>query len=156
MQENKRLERKITDRVFAGVCSGLGEHYNLDVNLVRVLFFISIFFFSFGFWIYIALWIFLPEESYGGFDNKSFYNQHKNKDTMDNMENQNDKKFSMPPKKNNGNIVGGVILIVIGALFLISNLIPHISFGYIISKWWPVILIVIGGSILLKHVNKKY
>lgn len=46
--------------------------------------------------------------------------------------------------------VGAVILIVIGVLFLLSNLgwIPRI--GPLLAVWWPAILIVIGVSLLLR------
>lgn len=46
--------------------------------------------------------------------------------------------------------VGAVILIVLGAVFLLGNLglIPHL--GPLLAKWWPVILIVIGATMLIK------
>ncbi len=46
-------------------------------------------------------------------------------------------------------IVGPVILIVLGFVFLLSNLgwIPHI--GRLLITWWPVILIAIGVSMLI-------
>ena len=34
----KRLERSVTNRVIAGVCGGLGEHFLIDATLVRVFF----------------------------------------------------------------------------------------------------------------------
>lgn len=33
----KELRRSTTDRVFAGVCGGLGEYFGIDSNIVRVL-----------------------------------------------------------------------------------------------------------------------
>lgn len=46
--------------------------------------------------------------------------------------------------------IGAIILIVLGTLFLLSNLgiLPH--FGVLLAKWWPVILIAVGVSILLR------
>jgi hypothetical protein len=48
-------------------------------------------------------------------------------------------------------ITGAVILIVLGALFLLSNLglIPNL--GPIFAKWWPLILIIIGVSSLARR-----
>ena len=48
-------------------------------------------------------------------------------------------------------IVGPVILIVIGFLFLLSNLgwIPHI--GRLLATWWPLILIIVGVSMLIER-----
>ncbi|HZV11579.1 MAG TPA: DUF5668 domain-containing protein [Candidatus Kapabacteria bacterium] len=46
-----------------------------------------------------------------------------------------------------GNITGGLILIVIGLLFLMSNLVPEFDFG----KYWPLILIAIGIGMLINR-----
>jgi hypothetical protein len=47
--------------------------------------------------------------------------------------------------------IGAVILIVLGVLFLLSNfgLIPRL--GSLFAQWWPVILIVVGASMLLRR-----
>jgi hypothetical protein len=47
--------------------------------------------------------------------------------------------------------VGAIILIVLGALFLLSNLgmLPRI--GPLIGQWWPLILIVVGVSMLVRR-----
>lgn len=44
-----------------------------------------------------------------------------------------------------------IILIVAGALFLLSNLgwIPHI--GPLLRQWWPVLLIVLGVVMLVQR-----
>ncbi|HET7153102.1 MAG TPA: DUF5668 domain-containing protein [Candidatus Kapabacteria bacterium] len=47
--------------------------------------------------------------------------------------------------RHRGNLTGGLILIVIGLLFLLNNLIPEFDFG----KYWPLILVAIGVSMLL-------
>ncbi|MBR5214965.1 MAG: PspC domain-containing protein [Bacteroidales bacterium] len=61
--ENKRLERNPMNKVIGGVCSGLAEFFGLDIALVRIAFVIAFLFASFGFWLYIILWIVLPERS---------------------------------------------------------------------------------------------
>lgn len=50
-------------------------------------------------------------------------------------------------EKRDSNIIGGVILIALGLLFLANNLIPEFHFG----DYWPLILVVIGAGILWKH-----
>jgi uncharacterized membrane protein len=44
-----------------------------------------------------------------------------------------------------------IILVVLGTLFLLSNLgwIPHI--GPLLRQWWPVILIVVGVVMLAQR-----
>ena len=60
--ENRRLSRNSMNRVIGGVCSGLAEYFGLDIALVRIAFVIAFLFASFGFWLYIILWIVLPVE----------------------------------------------------------------------------------------------
>ncbi len=50
------------------------------------------------------------------------------------------------------NQIGGVILLVIGGVFLLDNLglIPDIHIGRIVAVWWPVVLIVIGIRMLMR------
>ncbi len=45
-----------------------------------------------------------------------------------------------------GGLIGGLVLVVLGLLFLGNNLLPDFRFG----DYWPVILIVIGGGLLWK------
>jgi hypothetical protein len=49
-----------------------------------------------------------------------------------------------PRKAERGGLMGGLILIVLGLLFLANNFIPDFSF----HQYWPVILIVIGAVLL--------
>ncbi len=60
---SKRLERKSGDKIIGGVCSGLAEHFNISITLVRVLFAVGLLFASFSFWLYIILWIVVPLDS---------------------------------------------------------------------------------------------
>ena len=59
--ENRKLSRNTMNKVIGGVCSGLAEFFGLDVALVRIAFVIAFMIASFGFWLYIILWIVLPE-----------------------------------------------------------------------------------------------
>jgi hypothetical protein len=43
-------------------------------------------------------------------------------------------------------VTGGVVLIVLGLLFLGKNLLPEFDF----SDYWPLILVAVGVSLLLK------
>jgi hypothetical protein len=46
---------------------------------------------------------------------------------------------------------GAIVLIVVGVLFLLSNLnlIPRL--GPLLHEWWPLILIVVGVGLLFKR-----
>lgn len=45
-------------------------------------------------------------------------------------------------------VVGGLILIVLGALLLADNLFPAFSLTHVVRTWWPLALIVLGLSML--------
>lgn len=59
--EKEKLYRSRNDRMVAGVCGGLADYFDMDSSLVRVLMVLSILFFSAGLWIYIVLWIIIPQ-----------------------------------------------------------------------------------------------
>jgi len=55
------------------------------------------------------------------------------------------------PKQESGRIFFGLIVIVVGVLFLLGNLIPGFSVGKFIGQFWPVILILVGFYLILGH-----
>ena len=62
MSSNKKLERK-TPSDIVGVCSGLGDYFNIDETFVKIIFFALIFTPFPIIWTYFLLWIFMPKES---------------------------------------------------------------------------------------------
>jgi len=50
-----------------------------------------------------------------------------------------------------GMVIGGIIVLGIGVIFLLSNLdiIPHVG------KMWPLILVVVGIALLIGAVIKR-
>ncbi len=64
LEEEEKLKKMFRDpdkKVLGGVCSGIAAYFGIDVVVVRLLFFISIFFVGTGVILYIILWIILPE-----------------------------------------------------------------------------------------------
>ncbi len=62
MSENRKLLRSSTDRKIAGICGGLGEYFNIDPTVMRILFIAGFFLTgSLTFWIYLVLWIVIPD-----------------------------------------------------------------------------------------------
>lgn len=57
-----KLTRSRKERVIGGVCGGVSEYFGIDITLLRIIAFLLIFFGSLGFWVYIILWIIIPEE----------------------------------------------------------------------------------------------
>jgi phage shock protein PspC (stress-responsive transcriptional regulator) len=56
----RRLFRDDDNRVFGGVCSGLGYYLNMDPVILRVLFVLLFILGGSGFLIYVILWIAVP------------------------------------------------------------------------------------------------
>lgn len=57
---HKTLMRSKTDAKIAGICGGLGEYFDVDSNIFRILFVLMLLFGSLGLWFYLACWIILP------------------------------------------------------------------------------------------------
>ena len=64
LPEEKKVKKMFRDpdnKVLGGVASGIAAYFGIDVVIVRLLFFISIFFAGTGVILYLILWIILPE-----------------------------------------------------------------------------------------------
>ena len=57
----KKLFRDPDEKNIAGVCSGLAYYFDVDVTLIRVLMLVALIAGLSGFWIYLILWIAIPE-----------------------------------------------------------------------------------------------
>ncbi|MDO5629778.1 MAG: PspC domain-containing protein [Mobilicoccus sp.] len=65
------LVRSSSNKMIAGVCGGLARQFNIDANILRVVFVIAALVTNVaGIAVYAALWLFLPTEDGGptGFD----------------------------------------------------------------------------------------
>jgi len=50
-----------------------------------------------------------------------------------------------------GSIFTGLLLILIGSLFLLQRFDPDLGIGHLLARYWPVILIVWGAAKLIDH-----
>jgi len=169
--ESKRLYRSLTDRKFAGVAGGLGEYFVMDPLLVRLAFVVLALAGGGGFLIYIILWIVTPEnpvrvqpimdqpvKDYHEPSSEPSGNGYESPKTDKTIYETPTSRVPQTKKRNKGSLIGGLVLITLGALFLADELIPQVNFGDL----WPVILIVIGIGLLFnamtgrKHNNNQY
>ena len=60
-QPVKKLYLDVENRKIGGVCSGLAAYFDIDVTLVRIIFFALLLGASFGFWLYLIIWIVAPK-----------------------------------------------------------------------------------------------
>ncbi len=151
--ETRKLYRSQTDQVVAGVCGGLAEHFDIDPVIVRVVFILLAFFGGGGVLIYLILWIALPKKPYDFTFNASSGSGMPDEDKP---KEEQSAGFNPEPEQKNtaryrGSLIGGIILLTLGTLFLIDEFIPHWDFG----RLWPVILIVIGFALIAGAVNRS-
>lgn len=59
---SRSLYRPIHDRSIAGVCSGLALQLGVDSSLVRLATILLVLFGGLSIWVYVILWIVIPEE----------------------------------------------------------------------------------------------
>jgi phage shock protein PspC (stress-responsive transcriptional regulator) len=58
----KKLLLRKKDSEIAGVCGGLGDYFNIDETIFRIIFFVGIFTPFPAIFTYILLWIIIPKE----------------------------------------------------------------------------------------------
>jgi|SaaInl7_200m_RNA_FD_contig_51_694484_length_1779_multi_5_in_0_out_0_2 phage shock protein C len=135
----KKLNRSREDRMLGGVCGGLGEFLGIDPNLIRLAFFLLMFGGGVGFWVYLVLWILIPEEGVEAGDFKERF-QMVGDDFV--------KAFNRPHPKS-GLIIGGG-LVILGSVWLLEALgIPWLwwfDFDYL----WPAVLILAGVVMIIR------
>jgi uncharacterized membrane protein HdeD (DUF308 family) len=79
--------------------------------------------------------------------------QSSNEEAQGSQEKPKNDPFRYPPRKHKdrGSLIGGLVLITLGALFLADEFIPHVSF----SDLWPLILVVIGIGLLINSFSGR-
>jgi lia operon protein LiaF len=60
----------------------------------------------------------------------------------------------MSKKNSTSEIYWGIVMVVFGGLFLLRNF-DIIDFSFAIRTYWPVILIVVGLSIVVKSMSRR-
>ncbi len=138
MTNHHGLYRSRTDKVFGGVCGGLARSLNTDPFIIRLVFALLFIMAGSGILLYIIMWIALPEEPLP-------YINTGNTTPGEQPDSQNPPTDPMEPatslkRGNNGPLVVGLILILIGMIFLADRFMPHIHF----RDFWPVIIIIAG------------
>ncbi|RLD56575.1 MAG: PspC domain-containing protein [Bacteroidetes bacterium] len=153
--ETNRLYRSSSNSVIGGVCGGLAEYLNADPVIFRVLFVLAILIGGGGLLLYVILWIVIPLKEApiiqsAKFNSSTNYNNSNMENYDKNPEPKKQDADVNKKQKNDGNLWGGMILITLGALFLIDRFVPRIDFGDL----WPLILIVIGVVLIMRNYQK--
>ncbi len=61
MTTTKRLYRIPQNKAIGGVCTGLGEYFDIDYSIIRIIWVLSVLFAGMGGLAYLIAWIVIPE-----------------------------------------------------------------------------------------------
>ncbi len=142
----KRLTRSSENRMIAGICGGLGEYFNVDPVIVRVIFVLLAFADAIGVVAYLILWIIVPLREKAGLPPKDAA-----KEGIQELRDQAE-KLSKEVQARSGRertLWLGIILIVVGVIFFLNNT-GHLRFLEFL-RFWPLILIVAGVVLLVNR-----
>jgi phage shock protein C len=142
MQVNRRLYRCRENRVIAGVASGVAEFFGLDATLVRVLWFLSIFFGGVSLLLYVGLALIVPleplgaEGAHGTLASDAGSEGHRHR------------------QGGGGRWVTffGIALILFGSLALLGAVVPSVAtWRYL----WPVFIIGMGAVLVVGAMRRE-
>jgi phage shock protein C len=140
MQVNRHLYRCRHDRRIAGVASGVAEYFDLDPSLVRVLWFVSMFFGGLSLVLYFGLWIIVPLEPLSGAEAAT--------------------EAAAAPAGHHHATRGdgrwttfiGIALVLFGAIALVDALLPSAdAWRYL----WPLFVVGLGGVLIAGAVRRE-
>jgi phage shock protein PspC (stress-responsive transcriptional regulator) len=140
-----KLYRSRNDRVLAGVCAGLAEYFKIDPVLIRVIFIAAALGGGFGLLAYLIFWIVTPESPYPGSSGSASTSDENADYSYQTTAATNSKS------QQQGSVIAGSILILLGGLFLAEEFLPDFDF----EKYWPLILIFIGIGLLIGAFGQK-
>ena len=150
MEKNKRLYRSAKSKVFGGVAGGIAEYFDIDPIIIRLLFVIIAFAGGGGAIVYLILWVALPLEPITPFtmnmgSGEPFDVGNPGEQSTTDSTTGTSNPFNIPVKPENRNgLIGGIVLISLGMIFLANRFIPNINF----HDLWPLVLVVLGGVLI--------
>ncbi|HZK10856.1 MAG TPA: PspC domain-containing protein [Atribacterota bacterium] len=155
---SKKLYRSKKDYMIAGVCGGIAEYFEIDPTLVRLLAVLVVLLGGAGVVAYIIAWIVIPknpdqisDEAFEERENMKEKVKKGAKDLIEEVKGHFESEEPYHKSEKNRRIFGGIIVIVIGIIFLLNGFLPWIGWG----RLWPVILIAVGIAIMAKAFRKK-
>ncbi|MBA7697326.1 hypothetical protein ES703_105991 [subsurface metagenome] len=158
----KRLYRSQTDRMIWGVCGGLAKYFDIDPTIIRIIFVVLIFANGLGILAYIILAIVVPLEGSKATEPKEAIKEnvaeikqtatelgHEIRATFAGEETKPEETTEVSRRRRN---FLGIILIVLGVLFLMGSLNLFAWFKW--SYLWPIILVAVGLIIIFSARRK--
>jgi phage shock protein PspC (stress-responsive transcriptional regulator) len=141
----KKLYRSNKNKIIGGVCGGLGEYFEIDPVLIRVLFVFLTFFHGSGLLLYLLLLIIVPKEPI-------LFTESAEEVTSESIESTTDETSEVfRTNRKDSRKIFGIILLVLGVIFLLDNLLPAFDF----EITFPLILILIGAYLLYESFRNQ-
>jgi len=136
----RKLYRSCQDRVIGGVAGGLGDYFETDTVVFRLIFLLMLFT-GIGPLFYIIAWIIIPEDP-------ACLRNDATESKAQTLKTEVHKEFTdrpVPEKSRQKHRVFGIIVIILGIFLLLRTL-------FKIDVWenfWPSILIIVGLMLIL-------
>ena len=168
---NGRLYRSTTDRMISGVAGGLADYLNLDPSLVRIIWAVlMVVTGGLFFLVYIVMWIVVPEgagrvrgpwrdvtppapgaPAAGEADPVT--GAPISEPLAGDPTATEPRPFTTARHQGSGNgrLIFGLVLIGLGAYFLLRNYIPAIAW----DRFWPVLLVLAGVALLIAATRRQ-
>ena len=134
----QRLYRSSRNKVIGGVCGGMGDYFDIDATLIRLIAVVGALA-SFGgaVFAYILIWIIVPQDF-----------------AVRGSEEFSSEPFADTPRRKSSTwrvYLPGIILIGIGALLLMREYVFWFSFGDL----WPVLLVLVGLVLIMRNGRNR-
>ena len=136
---NRRLYRCRHNKLLAGVAAGVAEFFDLDPTLVRVLWFVSIFFGGIGLLLYIGMALIVPLEPLSA---------DATEDTVVVAEGHR----HAPRGEGHWTTLFGSVLILFGALALVDRYLPALDIEHFIV---PAFAIGVGIFLVARSIRRE-
>lgn len=149
-----KLYRSRSDSMLGGVCGGLARYFDIDPNLVRLIFVVFAVVTGFGILVYLALWLIVPEDEEGASQPLGDRVREGTDDIVDRAKRLGEEIRSTARSSDPmAAFAVGLVLIAIGVVLLLRNLgitwLAWISFRTL----WPALLILVGVAFLWRWLR---
>ena len=150
----KRLYRSQSDAMLGGVCGGLGDYFDIDANLIRLVFIVLSAVGGTGVVTYLALWLIVPQEGERA-ERKLGETIQEGADEIAEKARSIGREVRSAAGKGQHEVglIFGALLVIVGIVFLLRNL------GVFWMRWigfdvpWPILIIAAGVVLFWRRLH---
>ena len=150
----QKLYRSETDRIVAGLCGGLGEFFDIDSTIIRIIFIILTIWGGVGLILYIIGVLVVPRNPQEEFSGR-ITGRKNHQEFSQKIEEVASEVRENIMQRNRSGLKGeqflGIIILVAGGILLVQEIFPKYGF----HLFWPVLLILFGLLILFSGGRRR-